>query len=235
MEKVGGGVDSESAKKFLLQKLSNNGNPSSIGHNVFAIRYFFKEILKKRLDLPNPKRNKVIPEILTSEEIKKMINITSNFKHRLILKILYGCGLRVNELINLKKQDINFEEDLIKVNLGKGKKDRFVKIPESIKKELNSYFNLNTSENLFPSNRGGKLTKKSILQVVKNAGKKAGIKKRVYPHLLRHSFATHLLENGTDLRVIQKLLGHSDIKTTQIYLKISNASIKKVKSPLDDL
>jgi integrase/recombinase XerD len=235
VEKVGGGVDSESAKKFLLQKLSNNGNPSSIGHNVFAIRYFFKEILKKRLDLPNPKRNKVIPEILTSEEIKKMINITSNFKHRLILKILYGCGLRVNELINLKKQDINFEEDLIKVNLGKGKKDRFVKIPESIKKELNSYFNLNTSENLFPSNRGGKLTKKSILQVVKNAGKKAGIKKRVYPHLLRHSFATHLLENGTDLRVIQKLLGHSDIKTTQIYLRISNASIKKVKSPLDDL
>jgi len=145
---------------------------------------------------------------------------------------LYGCGLRVSEIINLKKQDINFNEGLIKINLGKGKKDRFVKIPSSIKQELKSYINLTSENYLFKSNRGGKLTKKTIGKIVSNSAKKVGIKKRVYPHLLRHSFATHLLEQGTDLR-IQKLLGHSDIKTTQMYTHISQASIKNIKSPLD--
>lgn len=164
-----------------------------------------------------------------------MIDATSNIKHKLILKILYGCGLRVSEIVNLKKPDINFQERLMHIKLSKGKKDRFVRIPESIKEELESYFKLNKEEILFPSNREGKLTTATIQAIIKKAGKKAGIKKEVYPHLLRHSFATHLLERGTDLRLIQKLLGHSDIKTTQIYTQISQASIKNIKSPLDDL
>jgi len=227
-------ISSQSAKDFLLTKISKN-NPSSVGHNVFAIKYFFKEILHKTLDIPNPKRNKKIPEILTIDEIRRMIDSTSNIKHKIIIKLLYGCGLRVNELINLKEEDLNFNEGLIKINLGKGKKDRFVNVPNSIKEELNSYCNLNNSEFLFPSNRNAKTTKKTIQKIVSNSAKKADIKKRVYPHLLRHSFATHLLEQGTDLRIIQKLLGHSDIKTTQIYTQISQASIKKIKSPLDNL
>ena len=164
-----------------------------------------------------------------------MIDFTLNIKHKLILKVLYGCGLRVSEITGLKKEDINFNEDLIHIRLAKGKKDRFVKIPESLKEDLESYCKLNKDEILFPSNRGGKLTKKTIGKIVENSAKKAGITKDVYPHLLRHSFATHLLENGTDLRIIQKLLGHSDIKTTQIYTQISQASIKNVKSPLDNL
>lgn len=228
------GINQQSAKEFLLKKISTN-NPSSIGHNVFAIKYFFREILHQKLEIPNPKRNKTIPEILTAEEIKRMINSTFNVKHKLIIKILYGCGLRVNEIVNLRREDINFNENLIKINLGKGKKDRFVKIPSSVKEEIKSYVCLERGEYLFESNRSGKLTKKTIGKIVEKAAKKAEVTKRVYPHLLRHSFATHLLEQGTDLRIIQKLLGHSDIKTTQIYTQISQASIKNIKSPLDNL
>jgi len=228
------GITSESARQFLLQRISKK-SPASVGHNVFAIKYFFKEILHQELNIPNPKRNKTIPNILTIEEVKKLIDSTSNIKHKLILKLLYGTGLRVSEIISLKKNDVNFDEDLIKVNLGKGKKDRFVKIPSSIKEDLESYSKLNNSKYLFISNRGGKLTKKTIAKIVSNNAKKAKIKKRVYPHLLRHSFATHLLEQGTDLRIIQKLLGHSSIKTTQIYTQISQANIKNIKSPLDNI
>jgi len=121
------------------------------------------------------------------------------------------------------------------VRLSKGKKDRFVKIPSSIKEELENYSKLNKSNLVFPSNRGGKLTTATLQAILKNSAKKTGIKKRVYPHLLRHSFATPLLEQGTDLKIIQKLLGHSDIKTTQIYTQVSQASIKNIKSPLDNL
>jgi integrase/recombinase XerD len=227
-------INEETAKEFLLNQLKKN-QPASVGHNVFALKYFFKEILNIKLNIPNPKRNKTLPDILTPEEIKLLIKNTLNIKHKLIIKLLYGCGLRVSEITNLKKLDINFNEDLIKIRLAKGNKDRFVKIPDSIKNDLKSYCNLNESEILFPSNRGGKLTKKTIAKIVQNSGKKSEIKKRVYPHLLRHSFATHLFEQGTDLRIIQKLLGHSSIKTTQIYTQISQSSIKNIKSPLDNL
>jgi len=224
----------QNAKDYILMKLKVN-DPASVHHSIFAIEYFFKNILKQKISIPKPKRNKKIPEILTKEEIKKMIDSLDNIKHKLILKVLYGCGLRVSEIISLKKQDILFDEGLLHIKLAKGKKDRFVKIPDSLKENLKNYINLFSEKLLFPSNRGGKLTKKTISKIVETASKKALIKKRVYPHLLRHSFATHLLEQGTDLRLIQKLLGHSDIKTTQIYLKVSNASIKNIKSPLDSL
>ena len=226
--------DLQNAKRYILKKLDKN-EPSSVHHSIFAIEYFFKNILNEKIYIPKPKRNKKIPEILTKEEIRKMIDVTGNIKHRLILKILYGCGLRVSEILSLKKKNINFEEKLIHIKLAKGKRDRFVKIPESLIEELKSYGNLVQDETLFPSNRGGKLSKKTISKIVENAGNKAGIKKEIYPHLLRHSFATHLLEQGTDLRIIQKLLGHSDIKTTQIYTQISQANIKNIKSPLDTL
>ncbi|MBM3233769.1 integrase [Candidatus Pacearchaeota archaeon] len=228
------GMNKETASNFALFQLKKN-EPSSVSHSIFAIEYFFKNILNQKICIPKPKRNKKIPEILTKEEIRQMVQATSNIKHKLILKVLYGCGLRVSEIINLMKEDVNFSEKLIHISLGKGKKDRFVKIPDSLKEELEAYCKLNSDKILFPSNREGKLTKKTIAKIVENSAKKAGIKKEVYPHLLRHSFATHLLEQGTDLRIIQKLLGHSDIKTTQIYTQISQANIKNIKSPLDTI
>ncbi|MFH1308301.1 MAG: site-specific tyrosine recombinase/integron integrase [archaeon] len=224
----------ENAKEYILKKLETN-EPSSVHHTIFAVEYFFKNILKESIYIPKPKRSKKIPEILTQEEIKSMIQSTRNIKHKLILKILYGCGLRVSEVVNLKNENVSIKESLIHIKQGKGKKDRFVKIPGSINEELNAYLKLNNDEFLFPSTRGGKLTKKTISKIVETSAKKAKIKKRVYPHLLRHSFATHLLEQGVDLKIIQKLLGHSDIKTTQIYTQISQASIKNIKSPLDNL
>ena len=228
------GLNEDLVKKYIQINIKTK-EPTTISCDIFAIQFFFSVVLGNNICIPKPKKNKKLPEILTIEEIKKMINSTSNIKHKLILKILYGCGLRVSEVVNLMKKNINFEEDLIHIVLPKGKKDRFVNIPRSFKEELKSYCYLVDSEILFPSSRGTKLTTATIRAIVENSAKKAKISKEVYPHLLRHSFATHLLESGVDLRVIQKILGHSDIKTTQIYTQISQALIKNVKSPIDDL
>jgi len=229
-----GGLNNDSAKKYISFYLEKQ-NPSSVNKDKFAIKFFFENVLHRNLKLPTIKKNRAIPDILTISEIKEMIENTSNVKHRLIIKIFYGCGLRVSELTDLKKEDINFNEDLIHIKLAKGKRDRFVKIPASVKSDLESFSKLTYGKYLFESNRGGKLTIATIQAILKSSAKKSGIKKRVYPHLLRHSFATHLLEQGTDLRIIQKLLGHSDIKTTQFYTQVSQASIKNVRSPLDNL
>ena len=225
----------EDSVKDYIQILIKKQNPSTVSSNLSAIEFFFEKVLNKKIKLPHPKRNKPIPEVLTAEEVKNLINSIHNYKHKLILKLLYGCGLRVSELVSLKKEDINFTESLIHIKLSKGRKDRFVKIPESIKEDLHKYLDLTLTNLVFESAKGGKLNTATIQKIVKDSAKKAGIKKHVHPHTLRHSFATHLLEQGTDLRLIQKLLGHSDIKTTQIYLSVSQQLIKNIKSPLDSL
>lgn len=228
------GINENSAKEYLRLQLKSK-NPATVSLASSAIQFFFKEILRQNVYFTKPKKNKTLPDILTIEEIRSLIRSTTNPKHQLIIKLIYGTGLRASEIVNLKNSEIDFNEGLIKVKLGKGKKDRFVKLPESILIDLENFSNVGKSNYLFESQRGGKLTIKTIQLILKNSAKKAGIKKRVYPHLLRHSFATHLLEAGTDLRIIQKLLGHSDVKTTQIYTQISQASIKNIKSPLDNL
>jgi site-specific recombinase XerD len=144
---------SQQEVKDYIQIQIKKQNPSTIAHEIFAIQFFFDKVLGKKIYIPRPKRNKTLPVILAKEEIKSMINCTSNIKHKLILKILYGCGLRVSEVINIKKEDLNFDEKLIHIKLAKGKKDRFVKIPESISEQLKQYCSLTESYILFPSNR----------------------------------------------------------------------------------
>ncbi len=152
----------EDLTKHYIQKRLQKIGPAGASHDIFAIQFFAKNVLGKTFYIPRPKRNKTLPDILTRDEAQKLVNTPSNIKHKLILKLLYGCGLRVSEIVNINKKDVNLPENLIHIRMAKGKKDRFVKIPESIKKELESYCHLNSEEFLFPSNRGGKLSTATI-------------------------------------------------------------------------
>lgn len=234
LQYANGRLDENTVKDYI-QDMIKKRDPSTVSSNLSAIKFFFLRVLGQNINVPHPRRNKRIPDILTPDEVKNLIDGTKNPKHRLIIRLMYGCGMRVSELVELKKQDLNFGEELIHIRLAKGRKDRFVRIPESMKEDLENYSKITADNVLFASARGGKLTTATIQKIIKTSAKNAEIKKNVYPHILRHSFATHLLENGTDLRIIQKLLGHSDIKTTQIYLSVSSQTIKNIKSPLDNL
>jgi len=160
------GLNENSVKNYI-QKILEQKNPSTVSQNLSAIEFFFDKVLHQKIKIPHPKRNKPLPTILTIEEVKRLIKATSNIKHNLIIRLLYGCGLRVGEIINLKKQDVNFNESLIHIKMAKGRKDRYVNIPKSLKGELENYCKLNKGEILFPSNRGGKLTTATIRKIIK--------------------------------------------------------------------
>ncbi|NCN52166.1 tyrosine-type recombinase/integrase [archaeon] len=227
-------MSNDSIKRYLL--IQNIGiNTSRLQYA--SISFFFREILQKPFSfeqVPIKKKEKQLPKVISKEKVKQMIDLTENLKHKLIIKILYSSGLRLQELINLKRKEIDFERGILNVNKGKGKKDRITLISENLKLDLLKYYsnNIFKTEYVFEG-RNGKYTKKSVQKVLENVGKKMEIK--VTPHMLRHSFATHLLEQGTDIGHIQKLLGHSDLKTTEIYTHVSTRDLSKIKSPLDNL
>jgi len=152
-----------------------------------------------------------------------------------MISLLYACGFRVSELINLKKENLDFNEKVGYVKQGKGRKDRIFNIPEFLFSKLKNYVDKKENSNYVFSGRKGKLSERNIQKIVQKAARKAGIEKQVHPHTLRHSFATHLLESGIDIRMIQELLGHADLSTTQIYTHISGEQLKKIKSPIDEL
>ena len=172
--------------------------------------------------------------MLIKEEVRKLIDCAETKKSKLIISMLYSTGLRVSELVNLKREDINFEEKIGKVKKGKGSKDRIFTISENLCKDLNYYLQ-KRKDNKYIFSKDKPLTTRNIQKIVKHLQSKAKINKKITPHTLRHSFATHLLEGGTDIRVIQSLLGHASLNTTQIYTHISTEQIKKVKNPLDNL
>lgn len=227
--------DADIQKYFL--NIGNFMDPLTVNLRISAVKFFYREILGRGLILNYVKRPKKLPEVLTKEETVRILRSISNTKHRLMIEAVYGCGLRVSEVVRLKKEDVRFEEGVLFVREGKGMKDRVITLPTSLSSRLENYLNSRSDNNpfVFDSSRGGNLSIKSVQKILEEAVKRAGITKNVHVHTLRHSYATHLLEQGTDLRIIQKLLGHADIKTTQIYTHVSTATIKNVTSPLDTL
>nr|WP_211247071.1 tyrosine-type recombinase/integrase [Methermicoccus shengliensis] len=172
-----------------------------------------------------------LPVVLNRREVQKLFEVTTNIKHKVVLALLYYAGLRLSEVRNLKWQDIDFERGLIHIKQAKGEKERVIFLHKNLKDLLINY-GIRKSELVLISERDRKYNKRTIQQIVKNAAKKAGIKKKVTPHTLRHSFATHLLETGADIRYIQQLLGHKSLRTTQIYTHVANKDIKKLANLL---
>ncbi|WP_423819649.1 site-specific tyrosine recombinase/integron integrase [Salinimicrobium sp. TIG7-5_MAKvit] len=221
-----------------LQKLIREGaSHSYINQAINAIKFYYEIVL----EMPNrfyaverPRAEEKLPEVLAKGEVLKIINNTNNIKHRCIVSLLYSAGLRRGEVLNLRMDDIDSKRMVIKVRSGKGNKDRYTILSEKILYDLRKYFlEWRPNEYLFEGPKGEKYSAESIVKIVKEASKRAGIRKRVTPHMLRHSFATHLLESGTDLRYIQVLLGHKSTKTTEIYTHVATNIFFKIKNPLD--
>ena len=207
--------------------------------SINAIKFYYEKVLgesKKFYYLDRPKREKILPEVLSKQEVKLMIEKTENIKHKCLIMLIYSAGLRVSEAINIKVEDIDSKRGVIKIIQGKGKKDRISLLSKELLINLREYYKLyRPKKYLFNGMYSGSYNASSVLKIVKNAAKKAGIKKRVTTHTLRHSFATHLLEQGTDLRYIQNLLGHASSKTTEIYTHITRKGMENIKNPLDDM
>lgn len=220
--------------KAYLGSLFENKSKNTIMLAVASLKFFFTEILKKNFDdVKVPKKDKKLPEVLNKEEVRKLIDSSDNEKSRLIVSLLYSSGLRVSELVNLKRDDINWGDKIGWVRKGKGSKDRMFSLSETLAGELQGY--LENREGAFVFSKDKPLTTRNIQKIIYGLRKRAGINKKITPHTLRHSFATHLLEQGTDIRVIQQILGHSNLNTTQVYTHVSNEQIKKVRNPLDNL
>ncbi len=206
---------------------------------INAVKFYYEKVIhrpKMFFDIPRPKTPSTLPKLLDRSEIKKIINAATNIKHKISLKLCYGMGLRVSEVVNIKLQDIDSKRMMVHIVGAKGKKDRYVPLPVSVLKELREYYLIyKPKDYLLQGQYGGKYSKSSLQQVFKNTMRKAGVNKQIGIHGLRHSYATHLLEAGADLRFIQELLGHYSVKTTQIYTKVSKKHISKIKSPLDTL
>jgi len=221
-------------EEFLLAKHKKKQSPQTINLALNAVKFFYANVLKnpQNINLKFAKRNKTLPVVLSRREIHKIIKATENTKYRLMITIAYACGLRVSEVVNLKVSNLDIDELIVHIKKAKGKKDRISILPEKMQNDLrNITAGKNANDFIFNSNRGGKLTTTSLQKIFRTGLKKARLKKPATFHSLRHSFATHLLENKTNIRYVQELLGHTDIRTTQVYTKVTNPNLKKIKSP----
>jgi integrase/recombinase XerD len=241
-------VQPEDLKEVNEQDLIRFNNAYILAHNfsssyqnqvVNAVKLFYGAIFHHKMDLElvhRPRREKLLPNVLSKEEVKRILEAPYNLKHRSMLALIYSCGLRRSELLNLTKLDIDSKRMIVIIRMAKGKKDRIVPLSPKILELLRDYYkSYKPKEYLFEGQNGGKYSEKSLENVFKQSIQKARIEKPATLHWLRHSFATHLLESGTDLRYIQELLGHKSSKTTEIYTHVSTKNIQNIRSPFDDL
>lgn len=238
-------ISNEDLKKYIKYLNDNGLNEKSIARNISSLKSFYKFLVISKYVSSNtsdslylPKIKKSLPSTLTEEEVISLLDIelTDNFSYRnkAMLELLYATGLRVSELINLKLQDVDFSQDIIRT-FGKGSKERIIPIGDYAKEYLEKYIyeyrssmlKKENNEYIFLNNHGKQMTRQGFFKIIKKIAKEKGINKELSPHTLRHSFASHLLKYGADLRTIQELLGHSDISTTQIYTHITNEELKQ--------
>ena len=233
-------VKKEEINAYILQLIRDKDiSASQQNQRINAIKFYYEKVLhckKEYYEIDRPRKEKKLPDVLSKEEIGLMIKSTNNLKHKCLISLIYSCGLRRSEAVNLQMKDIDSKRMLIKISGAKGKKDRYVPLSDVLLKMLRDYYRKEKPARwLFEGAGETQYSATSIYNVVKNAAGKAGIKKRIYPHILRHSFATHHLEQGTDLRFIQAFLGHESSKTTEIYTHVSNKELLKFRNPLDDI
>lgn len=229
-------INEQEIKDWLLLAKSINGRK----HRISALKLFYYLTIKQPLKfkyIEYPKSDKKLPIVLSQEEIQKMFSICDNIKHKVVLALLYSAGLRVSELINLKWAHIDRSRMVINIIQAKGKKDRQVMLSPELIPLLEKYWREYKSKEYVLNGwkNEPQYSERSVGQVIKQLAEKAGIKKKVWTHLIRHCSFTHLLEQGTDLGIIQKLAGHNSIKTTQTYTHISHNLISKIKSPLSNI
>ena len=228
-------IEQQDIKYFLADKMAERAS-SSIILFLAAIKFAYSNVLEKdpTLKIKRPKKENKIPVVLTKQEVINLIENSNTLKSKLIIQLLYSSGLRVSEIVNLQPKDLDFDENTGWVREGKGKKDRMFIISKKLSKKLKKFLNKNNDWN-YVFSKLKPLTTRNIQKIIQKTTQKAGINKSVHPHTLRHSFATHLLDSGVDLRKIQFLLGHSSIATTQIYTHVSQEQVRSIKNPLDNL
>lgn len=237
-------ITSNDLKEYIKYLSKQNLNEKSISRNISCIKSFYKYLVIEKIIKNNisdtlymPKTQKSLPNILSPDEVDKLLDIklidSFSYRNKAMLELMYSSGLRVSELIDLKLQDIDFSQDIVRI-FGKGSKERVVPIGDYAKEYLLKYINeyrnsmlkKNINEYVFLNNHGNKMTRQGFFKIIKQISREKNINKDISPHTLRHSFASHMLKYGADLRTIQELLGHSDISTTQVYTHITNEELK---------
>lgn len=233
-------INEDDVQRFNVDYILGNGYSASYQNQVInAIKLFFKKLERRKVipeDIGRPRNGLRLPKVISMQEVKKLLNNITNKKHKLMLSLAYGCGLRSGEVLRLKVVDIALDRKLIYVRNSKGNKDRIVPLGDKLTGEIYEYLtNRKPRDFVFEGQYGGMYSSRSLQKVLEKAAKNAGLEQGMTLHWLRHSYATHLLEAGTDLRYIQTLLGHRSSKTTEIYTFVSKRSLESVRSPFEDL